>query len=316
MSRRFSISPATYYVIALIALVFMVAIVVTGGAVRLTNSGLGCPDWPTCESGSLVGTSDSHAAIESINRLVTGVVAIGVIVVALASRLRRPYRPDMFHLALGLIAGVLAQIVIGGIVVLSHVQYTTVSIHFLVSQAIVAIAVVLVVKAGEYRRPAADGGEPNVPTRRLARAVGVWSIVVIVLGTIVTSSGPHPGDPDAERLPLDLLGVTRVHSIAAVLLLGLVVAFIVYAHRVAAPIAARRSAWALAVLIVAQALIGYSQWLTRLPAFLVGVHILGATLVWIAVVRLNLAMSEARARESRGSIADESADEHARLASA
>src|SRR4051794_33411196 len=167
-------------------------IVVTGAAVRLTGSGLGCDDWPRCNDQQLVDVSSTHAAIEQINRLFTGLVALAVILAVLGSLLRRPRRRDLTWLSLGLVAGVIGQIVLGGITVLVDLNPFAVASHMLLSQAIVACAVVLVRRAGEpdgRRRPVV-----STTTRRLTWALTMVTGAAIVAGTVVTGAGPHAGD--------------------------------------------------------------------------------------------------------------------------
>ncbi|HEX8769908.1 MAG TPA: COX15/CtaA family protein, partial [Acidimicrobiales bacterium] len=214
------LSPSAYRKITLVAIVALAFIIVTGGAVRLTNSGLGCPDWPTCSEKVLVSASEYHKAIESINRTITGLVSVAVALAVLGSLARRPRRRDLTRLSLGLVAGVIAQIVLGGLTVIFELKPPFVMAHMIVSLAILGCAVVLHERAGE----------PDAGARRhvvgedlvvMGRLVIVAAAVAIFLGTIVTSTGPHGGDDKAERLPFLLTDVARAHGISVVLFLAM-----------------------------------------------------------------------------------------------
>src|SRR3954453_10159223 len=169
-------------------------IVVTGGAVRLTGSGLGCDDWPRCNEQQLVDVSSTHAAIAQVNRMFPGLVALAVILAVLGSLWRRPRRRDLTWLSLGLVAGVIGQVVLGGITVLVDLNPFAVASHMLLSQAIVACAVVLVRRAGEPDGPRRPVVTPV--TRRLLWALGIAPGAAIVAGTVVTGAGPHAGSED------------------------------------------------------------------------------------------------------------------------
>ncbi|MBW3575090.1 MAG: COX15/CtaA family protein [Actinobacteria bacterium] len=285
------ISPGAYRRVTLFALVALGFIVLTGAAVRLTGSGLGCTDWPTCEQGRLAPAeiTDAPAMIEFANRLLTGVVSVAVILAVTGALRRVPRRRDLVWLAWGLVAGVVAQIVLGGLVVLFELSPRLVMGHFLLSMAILWNATVLHHRAG---RP--DG--PRVPlvaptTLRLGRLAGGAAAVVVFTGTVVTAAGPHAGDRQAARLELFVPDVARVHGIAVVLLVAVAVCLLVALRREAAPASAQRSARALLAVLLAQAAIGYTQYFTGVPAALVGAHVLGAVLVWVAVIRCNLELA-------------------------
>jgi len=278
-------------------LVGQVLIVVTGGAVRLTGSGLGCPTWPTCTVGSYTPVYSPemglHDDIEFANRLLTFVVGLlAVATLAAVSRLVvRGHRPAPL-LALGAapLVGVVLQAVIGGITVLTHLHPATVATHFLVSSALVAASTALLLRVRE------DADAPPrplvaLPVRRLARAAGVVLGAVLVLGTIVTGAGPHSGDAvDPVRLGFDTAVVSRIHADAVVLLLVLVVALLVLLRRGAAPGTTRRRGAALLAVLLAQGLVGWVQYATDLPELLVGLHMLGAALAVVATTALLLSL--------------------------
>lgn len=281
------ISPEAYRRITLVALVALVLIVVTGAAVRLTGSGLGCSDWPTCEQDRLVAPLEYHAMVEFVNRLITGLVSVAVAGAVLGSLRREPRRDDLVKLSWGLVAGVVAQIVLGGVTVLLDLAPVAVMSHFLVSMLLVADAVVLHHRAGG---PDQGVARPDVPgsTRALSwLLVGLTSLVLLV-GTVVTGTGPHGGDPDVDRLDLAIREVVRVHGGLAWLTTAVL---LVLMYRT------RRGGWVLAA-VAAQITIGYVQYVNGVPELLVGIHVLGATLVWIAVLQLHLSMwTVAPARE-------------------
>ncbi|WP_409373013.1 COX15/CtaA family protein [Pseudokineococcus marinus] len=280
-------------------LVAQVGIVVTGGAVRLTASGLGCPTWPECSAGSYtpVYTPEMgvHAAIEFGNRLLTGVVTLTALAaLAAVARLvltgRRP--AGLLPLAAAPLVGVVLQALIGGITVLTQLHPATVATHFLVSMALVAASTVLLLRV----REGADGTpRPLVPRapRVVARSAGAVLGAVLVLGTVVTGSGPHSGDAEHPvRLGFDTEVVSRLHADAVVLLLVLVVALAVLLRRTGAPRRPRRRTAALLVVLLAQGVLGWVQYATGLPEALVAGHMLGAALGVVATTALLLSLRE------------------------
>lgn len=280
---------------ARVALAANVGIVLTGGLVRITGSGLGCPDWPRCDGDSFVptaGISESwHAAIEFGNRLLTFAVlatAIGVL-----WELRRAARTTRVPRVVTRLAwvppvGVLVQALIGGVTVLTGLHWWTVSVHFMASMILIGVAVVLVdlvrTDAGD---PAAVAPSPRGPARAATAVTGV-AFVVLLLGTFVTAAGPHGGDAAAPRLAVDLRLLAIAHADGVWLLLGLSVATLLVARHAERP----RLARALAVLLgvsVAQGGVGYLQYALGIPEGLVSLHLLGATLVWVAAMRVLVA---------------------------
>jgi cytochrome c oxidase assembly protein subunit 15 len=282
------LSPRAYQRITLLALLALAFIVVTGAAVRLTGSGLGCSDWPTCEQGRLVAPLEYHAMVEFVNRTITGVVSVAVILAVLGSLAREPRRRDLTWWSLGLVAGVLAQIVLGGIVVLLHLAPVSVIGHFLLSIVLLWNAVVLHERASHP----APATRPLVPTSTIAlgRATVAAALGVVVAGTIVTATGPHGGDERAARLALEISEVTRLHAIAAWLFLGLAITMLWRAYRAGVPTGVRRRGAVLVGAILTQGVIGYTQYFTGVPPLLVGLHVVGAVVVWIAALRFHLAL--------------------------
>jgi heme a synthase len=286
------LSPAGYRRVTLLAVWALGFIIVTGGAVRVTGSGLGCPDWPTCSGHQVVAKWQYHQMVEFGNRVVTGIVCIGVVLAVLGSRIRTPRRRDLTLLSWGLVAGVMAQIVLGGESVKHHLAPQYVMGHFLLSLLLLWDAIVLHHRAGQ-----ADG------PRRLVRVVSREQILmsrllvvaaglVIFLGTVVTSSGPHGGDPSAKRLSYSVHDVARLHGSAVMLFLGLTVVILASVVRSRAPAAVIRRGEVLLVALVAQGAVGYLQYFTGVPAGLVLVHIGLATTVWAVTIRFYVSLFE------------------------
>ncbi len=284
-----TLTPPAYRRVTLFALVALTFIVVTGGAVRLTGSGLGCPDWPTCAENRVVAPWEYHAMVEFVNRTITGLVSVAVMLAVLGSLVRRPRRRDLLWLSVGLVAGVIGQIVLGGLTVLFELRPGFVMAHFLLSMVLIADAVVLHHRAGRPEGPTRPAvGSDLLALGRLEVAVAG---LAIFLGTIVTSSGPHGGDEKAERLPFLLPDVTRLHGIAVMLFLAVTLVTMWRLRRAGVDGEILRRSEVLLAVLVAQAALGYVQYFTGVPALLVGFHIAGATAVWVTVLRLHLAFS-------------------------
>lgn len=317
--RRPAISPSTYRVVTAVATAALAAIIVTGAGVRLTGSGMGCPTWPTCDAGSLVPRAESsgHAWIEFGNRTITGLVSVAVILAVLGALWRVPYRRDLAWWAGGLVAGVLAQALLGGIVVWLHVAPVAVMGHYLLSAVLIWNAVVLHHKAGEPA-DAARTGDDGVPTQGagraeprsatpgllgLSRATVAAAVVVLVTGTVVTGAGPHGGDEEADRLEVAVSSAARVHGAAVWTFLALTLVALWVGHRGGATTEAMARARLVAAAIAVQGAIGYVQYANDVPELLVGAHVLGSVLVWIAVLRFHLALASPPRPRDRGATA-------------
>ena len=290
-TRSFRLTPDAYRRICGIALALLAVIVVTGAAVRLTGSGLGCSDWPTCEEDRFVPEADFHGWIEFGNRLLTGLVSAAVIGAVLGSMARRPRRRDLEAWSWGLVAGVVAQVLLGGIVVLSHLNPWLVLGHFALSMVLVANAVLLHHRAGDHGR---RDERATARVRRLTVALVGLATVVLATGTLVTGSGPHTGSRDdpIARLPIVVREAARVHGSTVVLLLVLVAALVLAIHRDAPHL--RPVARLLVVVVGAQAAIGWAQYFTGVPVLLVGFHVAGATALWMTVVKMHLSAADTR----------------------
>ncbi len=280
------LSPRAYQRITLLALVALVFIIVTGAAVRLTGSGLGCSDWPTCESNRLVAPLEYHAMVEFINRTITGLVSVMVIVAVLGSLLRTPRRRDLTWLSLGLVAGVVGQIVLGGLTVLFELRPPFVIGHFVLSMVLVWNAFVLHHRAGH------DGaaGLPLVPAqiRRLGNALVVFASLAVLTGTVVTGTGPHGGDEKAIRLSFDITTVAKIHSASVWLFLATAIITLVALRRRGSAAIIDRDARILVVAILAQGTIGYTQYFTGVPTPFVLLHVAGSVTVWLAALAFRL----------------------------
>ena len=300
--------------IALAGVVANAGLIMTGAAVRLSASGLGCPDWPTCTASSLIaartrGDPILHTWIEFTNRMLTGVLMVVAVLVLITAWRFRPggsIRRNIVWLAAAQPLGVVAQAVLGGIVVLTDLNPAAVSVHFLLSSGILALAVTLYVRCAE-----GDGK----PTRLVRREVRVFAVAVVgvtalmlAAGTVVTGTGPLAGAtfvPRAGRGPayvpryhLPLEGVTQLHADIGWLLAGLMAALLLGLRLTAAPRKAVRLGWLLLALIGLQGVIGYTQYFTGLPAGLVWVHVTGSVAIWVTALLLPYSLRD------RGAVTD------------
>ncbi len=294
-------TPRSMRGLALAAVIADTVIMSTGAAVRLSSSGLGCPDWPRCSPADIVASKNAgqtllNTWIEFSNRLLNFPLVIIAGLVFIAAWRFRPQGPggerrrDLFWLGLTQPAGVVAQAVIGGIVVLTKLNPAAVSVHFLVSASIVAAAVTLYTRCGEGTAP------PTALVRRdlrlLSAALVAVTAAMLAAGTVVTGTGPLAGNAAAARYKLPLEGVTQLHADVGWLFAGLAVALVLGLRVSGAPPRAMRAAWIMIGALGLQGVLGYIQYFTHLPAGLVWVHVTGAVLVWIAVLRLFFALRD------------------------
>ena len=271
-------------------LVFQTGIVLTGAAVRITGSGLGCPTWPECTYGSYVPVAGQaegafHAWIEFGNRLLTFLLlfaAVAVVVYAI-----KKARRDLLWRALLQVLGIFGQGIIGGITVLTDLNPLAVASHFILSIFLIAGAVSIVARG---RSPLISIRPTDTKVKILAHVQVLLTFIVIVIGTLVTGSGPHAGDLDSPRLKLDERAITWLHADAVIALLGVSLALLVLSE--ISPETKRRVKIFFAVTL-AQGLVGYAQYVLGLPELLVIVHVLGSTLVWITTWRIWLSITTA-----------------------
>ena len=291
MSRRRTptVSPSTSHRLDVLALVLTAVIVVTGAAVRLTGSGLGCSDWPECSVGHLIPALQFHGLVEFGNRLVTVVLTIAVAAAFLGSVFRRPRRRDLVWLSGGLVAGVLAQAVLGGIVVYTKLNPYLVMVHFYATMLLLVDAVVLVHRSSRDYSP--GSGHLLVPRSLIRLYYGLLALLAVVIGagTATTGAGPHAGDTTgqqvAKRIPVALRDMAELHSSLALLLIGVTIGLVVALHTVDVPERVRRAGRILVAVMVAQAAVGYAQYFSHLPALLVEVHLVGVTALVIGAIQ-------------------------------
>ena len=280
-------------------LLAQMGIIVTGAVVRLTSSGLGCPTWPRCTDESLTPVANQpetwHTYVEFGNRLLTVVLmvlAVAALAVAVRDARRRQRvglvaRHALTRLAAVPLLGTVAQIPLGGITVLTNLNPIAVGSHLLLSLGLVALATVLVRRAAEH------GDRPVVVVVRRELRAGIVALtaltgLILVVGMVVTASGPHAGDERTHRLGLDPQSMSWLHADVVLLSVGLLVGVLVALRATGAPASTRDAASLLLVAFLGQGLVGYVQYFTALPWALVAVHVLGATIVWWAAVRLLL----------------------------
>ena len=289
-------TPTSMRRLALAGVIADTVIMSTGAAVRLSRSGLGCPAWPQCSAADIVASKNAgqtlvNTWIEFGNRLLNFPLVVIAGLIFIAAWRYRPggqRRRDLVWLGAAQPLGVVAQAVIGGIVVLTRLSPAAVSVHFLVSAGVVAAAVALHMRFTE--------GSADPPVRRdlrllSAALVGV-TCLMLAAGTVVTGTGPLAGDAGVPRYNLPLEGITQLHADIGWLLAGLSIALVLGLRLSGAPPRAVRAGWIMLAALGAQGVVGYIQYFTHLPAGLVWVHVTGSVLVWIAVLRLFFTVRE------------------------
>ena len=264
------------------------AIVVTGGAVRLTGSGLGCPTWPECTPGSYTPKpyqveEQVKVWIEFGNRLLTFVLVLVAIIVLIS--VLAAGRKDLRGLALGQVLGIVGQGILGGITVLTGLHPATVAAHFLLSIILIAGATSL----RAQRLAPLEKNEPAPLVKKIATVHIAMTFIVLFIGTLVTGSGPHAGDATAPRFPFDLRTMAWIHADSVIALFGITFGLFVV-HGVSAHTKKRLKIFL--AIALCQGLIGYVQWFKDLPELLVGFHLAGSTLVWIASWRVWLSVTK------------------------
>ncbi|MEV0181462.1 COX15/CtaA family protein [Streptomyces sp. NPDC050625] len=293
IAERWTPHPRTVQRAALSALVMGVIIVVTGGAVRLTGSGLGCPTWPTCTDDSLTTTSAMgvHGAIEFGNRMLTYVLCAAVGWAIIAARSQKPWRRGLTRLGWAQFWVVMGNAVLGGIVVLVGLNPYTVAAHFLLSSALMAVATVM------WQRTREGDGAPRPLVGKAVQQL-VWflvaaSVLLIAVGTVVTGAGPHAGDSsEVDRIPIDWETVAKLHAVLAWIVVTLTFALWFVLKAVDAPRGPLDRTRELFVVLLAQGALGYVQYFMHLPEALVALHMLGSSVMWIWVLRVLLSLRE------------------------
>ena len=267
---------------AQVVLVACVVNVISGASVRLTESGLGCADWPTCTKSSVTPPLSFHPIMEFTNRMVVTLLVIAVVVAFGASFLRREKRMDLSVLSGSLLLGVLAEAGVGALVVYSKLNPYVVMAHFLVGMALVTLSLVLAIQSGRARVPGTL--KTSLRVRRLARVMMAVLVVVLAAGTATTGAGPHAGGPGAKRIPVPLADMARTHSSIVLVLGALLLIELWLLQKDGAPPSVVRRGQALLAVMVAQGLVGYTQYFSQEPAFLVGIHVAGALSVLLTML--------------------------------
>ncbi|MDN6637582.1 MAG: COX15/CtaA family protein [Yaniella sp.] len=307
-------------VLAVASVISQAGIIVTGGAVRLTASGLGCSEWPRCTPDSYVTTPEMgiNGAIEFGNRLLTFILAaIAVLTILALWRLRKTHG-KLFGMSLFLMLVIPAQAVIGGITVWTDLNPWVVMLHFLVSALMVSIATLLAYRIGAERRarltntPALkiqDGATTSL-TRSSSIVLYIAGWFTLVMGTIVTGSGPHGGDPTAPRHDFDQLLVTRLHAAPVYLMVALTVVLLVVMYRIQTSARQRRAVWTLTAVLIFQGLVGFYQHLNDLPIGAVWLHMFGIGLVtWAMTVVMDVFNSKYETRPTQHELAPDDGQE-------
>jgi heme a synthase len=284
------IGPRPFLNLCRVTLAMVVLNVVTGAAVRLSDSGLGCPDWPTCSQHRLTPTLRLHPLVEFGNRVVVTLLVVACAVTVVGAFVRRPARRDLRWLAGGLVLGVVGEAVLGGFVVYTKLNAYVVLTHFMVGMALLAVAVVLTLRAGH----APGRGTPVVaaPALWMSRALVGMTVAVLAAGAATTGTGPHAGGKGAKRIPLGLEDMTRIHAEVVLATAVLLVVLLWVLWRADAPARVQNAGRVLLAVMVVQGMIGYTQFFTHLPPVLVGVHVLGASTVWAAVLWFHHGLSD------------------------
>lgn len=290
--RSLRVNPRGFSLLCRISLATIVLNVATGAAVRLSGSGLGCPDWPTCAHRRLTPPASVHAIVEFGNRMVVLVLVVSCAATAVASFLRRPARRDLRWLAGGLVLGVVAEAVFGAVVVYTKLNAYVVMAHFMVGMALLATSVVLCLRATH------GPGRGTVAVRpaalHLTRAYLVLLAIAVTAGTATTGAGPHAGGVGAKRVDIGLAAMSRIHAetvwVTAIVLLVILVVL----WRSDAPRGIQDAGRILLAVMVVQGMVGYTQYFTHLPSLLVGIHVVGATAVIAAAVWFHHGLSDHR----------------------
>ncbi len=283
-------SPTTVRKVAFASVIAYALLVVSGGAVRLTGSGLGCPDWPSCYQHHLTAVASFHPVVEFLNRLVSGAVTVLSFVAFAVTALRRPPRRDLTLLGAGLVAGILGQIVLGGLVVLFKLNPYLVALHFVLTIVILADAILLFHLSGCDPTPA----EPVVGRDlvRLARLQLRTLALVTLLGTMVTGAGPHAGSTASsiKRIPVACRDIAEVHSSVALFLIGLTLASQFAFHYAKAPTVVLQRGRLFIEVMAIQGGLGYLQYFLHDSPWVVELHLVGVTTLWIVGIGFYLSL--------------------------
>ncbi len=299
-----------YWQIAIVTVAGVCFLTVAGAVVRLTGSGLGCDDWPNCNAERFIDVSTGHAAIEQVNRLVSGLVGIPTLLMAIGAFRVRPVRRGLKGPSLGVLVSVLGNGVVGGLAVRGDLHPFLVQSHFLLAMVSIAFGLVAIHRAApeQVTAPAAIGVTPQVG--RLVVALGVLVAAALATGTVVTGAGPHAGDETARRYGFDISTVAEIHSVTVWLAVASFLALVVVLRRdppLSMALSRNVSAWMFTAVV--QGGIGYLQYFNDVPAVLVAAHVAGATALWVVTVQFVQAMFEPVASDEDKVDAAETGDE-------
>jgi heme a synthase len=285
-----------FRIAAAISAVLLAFIVFTGSFVRLTGSGLGCPDWPDCKGGDVIPASGRAAQIEFGNRVITGLCVLAAAVCVLLAFVRVPYRRDLVKFGVIVSVLIFGNAIVGAFVVIFHLKTGTVTLHFALALVSIAVGLLLFHRSGEPGASADLLGRGRVPISAAllmaSRITTTLTVVGLLLGAVVTGTGPHVGDPaKTERYPFDLKSAAMVHSgVMWLVLASVAVLAVLSARTVGAAKVRSRVTWLMAALVV-QGGVGYLQWAKHLPAWLVQIHVVGAVVVWTLVLWVRAAVT-------------------------
>jgi cytochrome c oxidase assembly protein subunit 15 len=278
---------ARYRQLAIITTAGICLLTVAGGVVRLTGSGLGCDDWPNCNSERFVDVSSGHTAIEQVNRLLSGVIGVPTLLLAIVAFRLRPRIAGLRWPAIGVLVSVLANGVVGGIAVRTDLHPALVQSHFLLAMVSICFGMIAVHRASpDFTARRGEFGR----TAQLASVLTVLTAATLATGTVVTGTGPHAGEQDVRRFGFDISDVARVHSVTVLLCLASAVLLawtIRSGGRSTGAARASLSGWIFVGCL--QAVVGYTQYFNGVPEVLVGVHIALATALWVITMRVLLA---------------------------
>jgi cytochrome c oxidase assembly protein subunit 15 len=287
---RFTLSLRRFRQLAIVVVAGVCLLTVAGAIVRLTGSGLGCDDWPNCNNERFIDVSSGHAAIEQVNRLLSGFIGIPTLLLAVGAFRVWPRRRGLKGPALAVLLTILGNGVVGGMAVRGDLHPTLVQSHFILAMLSIGFGLVAVHRSGTQPvgRRADIGITPSVTG--LFVTLGLFVAAALVTGTVVTGAGPHAGDETARRYGFDISTVAEVHSVTVWIAVAVFLALAVALRRtpgLSDRFGAKISTWMF--LAVLQGGIGYVQYFNNVPAVLVAAHVAGATALWVATVWLILA---------------------------
>jgi cytochrome c oxidase assembly protein subunit 15 len=294
---RFTMSMRRFRQVAIVTVAGVCFLTVAGAVVRLTGSGLGCDDWPNCNNERFIDVSTGHAAVEQLNRLLSGLIAVPTLALAIGSFRVWPRRRGLRVPSLAVLGTILANGVVGGLAVLGDLHPTLVQSHFVLAMVSIAFGMLAIHRS----RPEPVEGR-SLSSRTAARVivgVGALMAVALVTGTVVTGTGPHAGDETARRYGFDISTVAMIHSLAVWATVAAFLVAVVLLRRDGGyqSVSSKVSTWMF--LAVLQGGIGYLQYFNGVPELLVVMHIVGSVAMWIATLQLVLNVVEPLPAERR-----------------